>query len=33
MYIMNDVYYAGEMQEGIKVVEAKPMTRLYPVLG
>lgn len=25
MYIMDDICYAGEMQEGIKVVEAKPL--------
>ena len=25
MYILNDICYAGEMQEGIKVVEAKPL--------
>ena len=25
MYIMNDICYAGEMQDGIKVIEAKPL--------
>ena len=25
MYIMNDICYAGEMQDGIKVTEAKPL--------
>ena len=25
MYILNDVCYAGEMQEGIKVTEVKPL--------
>ena len=25
MYIINDVCYAGEMREGIKVTEAKPL--------
>ena len=25
MYILNDICYAGEMQEGIKVTEAKPL--------
>ena len=25
MYIMNDVCYAGELQEGIRVTEAKPL--------
>lgn len=25
MYILNDICYAGEMQDGIKVTEAKPL--------
>ena len=25
MYIMNDICYAGEMQEGIRVTEARPL--------
>jgi hypothetical protein len=25
MYILNDICYAGEMQEGIKVTEVKPL--------
>ena len=25
MYIINDICYAGELQEGIKVTEAKPL--------
>ena len=25
MYIVNDICYAGEMQDGIKVTEAKPL--------
>ena len=25
MFILNDICYAGEMQEGIKVTEAKPL--------
>ena len=25
MYILNDICYAGEMQEGIKITEAKPL--------
>jgi len=25
MYIMNDICYAGEMQEGIKIAEVKPL--------
>ena len=25
MYILNDVCYAGEFQDGIKVTEAKPL--------
>ena len=25
MYVLNDICYAGEMPEGIKVVEAKPL--------
>ena len=25
MYVLNDICYAGEMTEGIKVIEAKPL--------
>lgn len=25
MYVLNDICYAGEMQDGIKVTEAKPL--------
>ena len=25
MYVLNDICYAGEMKEGIKVTEAKPL--------
>ena len=25
MYIMNDICYAGELQDGIKITEAKPL--------
>lgn len=25
MYILNDICYAGEMQDGIKVTEVKPL--------
>ena len=25
MYVLNDICYAGEMQEGIKVTEARPL--------
>ena len=25
MYVMNDICYAGELQDGIKVTEAKPL--------
>lgn len=25
MYVLNDICYAGEMQEGIKIKEAKPL--------
>ena len=25
MYVLNDICYAGELQEGIKVTEAKPL--------